>query len=110
MANRLLKPTRGVPAAKRMVQTDVLPAQSVQPNLSRKIQPASPRKNRVREQPHPEYGVSQREVYDRMTTVEELVKKKQERATEKETLNAILADPAVEGPVKHHEKCEYILR
>ena len=109
MANRLLK-SRGSPVASRMVQTDVIPAQSAHAVSPRKAQPASPHKNRIKEQPHPEYGVSQKEVYDRMTTVEVLVSKKSERAVEKRVLDALLADPAVDGRVKHHEKCEYILR
>lgn len=107
MANRLLKP-RMPSAASKMAQTDV--SSLVPVSTGRIVQPVSPRKNRIKEQPHPAYGVSQREVYDRMTTVEELIAKKVERGAEKEALDAMLADPAIEGPVKHHAKCEYILR
>jgi DTW domain-containing protein YfiP len=77
--------------------------------------PCSPssgkRRNRLKDKkPHPTYGLSKRELQDCQCTVEEYEAKRQQRLADRAVLDAVIHRKDVEGPVKQHTRCSYILR
>jgi DTW domain-containing protein YfiP len=69
------------------------------------------RRNRIKEKkPHPTYGLTKRDLQDCQCTEEEYEAKQQQRLADRAVLDAVIHRKDVEGPVKQHTRCSYILR